>query len=65
MARLYLWAQRAYRHNIRPWAKASGASRKIAADKGYTILNVISSVGTRYYRAQGFKDADLYQQKEL
>ena len=39
---------------------------KIAADEGYTALNVISSIGTRaYYRAQGFKDADLYQQKEL
>ena len=39
---------------------------KIAADEGYTALNVISSIGTRaYYRAQGFKDVDLYQQKEL
>lgn len=43
-------------------AKASS----IAADAGYTSLNVISSVGTRaYYRAQGFTDAGLYQQKAL
>ena len=43
-------------------AKASS----IAADKGYTSLNVISSIGTRaYYRAQGFTDAGLYQQKTL
>ena len=38
----------------------------IAADAGYTSLNVISSIGTRaYYRAQGFTDAGLYQQKAL
>lgn len=38
----------------------------IAANAGYTSLNVISSVGTRaYYRAQGFRDAGLYQRKEL
>lgn len=43
-------------------AKASS----IAAEAGYTSLNVISSIGTRtYYRAQGFSDADLYQQKAL
>ena len=43
-------------------AKASS----IAADAGYTSLNVISSIGTRaYYRAQGFSDAGLYQQKTL
>ena len=43
-------------------AKASS----IAADVGYTSLNVISSIGTRaYYRAQGFTDAGLYQQKAL
>lgn len=43
-------------------AKASS----IAADEGYTSLNVISSIGTRaYYRAQGFTDAGLYQQKAL
>ena len=43
-------------------AKASS----IAADAGYTSLNVISSIGTRaYYRAQGFNDAGLYQQKAL
>ena len=43
-------------------AKASS----IAADVGYTSLNVISSIGTRaYYRAQGFSDAGLYQQKAL
>ena len=40
-------------------AKASS----IAAEAGYTSLNVISSIGTRtYYRAQGFSDAGLYQQ---
>ena len=43
-------------------AKASS----IAAETGYTSLNVISSIGTRaYYRAQGFSDAGLYQQKVL
>lgn len=43
-------------------AKASS----IAANEGYTSLNVISSIGTRaYYRAQGFTDAGLYQQKTL
>ncbi len=43
-------------------AKASS----IAAKAGYTSLNVISSIGTRaYYRAQGFTDAGLYQQKAL
>ena len=43
-------------------AKASS----IAADAGYTSLNVISSIGTRaYYRAQGFTDAGLYQLKTL
>ena len=46
--------------------KLLARAEKIAADEGYGILNVISSVGTRaYYRAQGFKDAGLYQQKEL
>ena len=43
-------------------AKASS----IAAEAGYTSLNVISSIGTRaYYRAQGFSDTGLYQQKSL
>ena len=43
-------------------AKASS----IAAEAGYTSLNVISSIGTRaYYRAQGFTDSGLYQQKAL
>ena len=43
-------------------AKASS----IAAEACYTSLNVISSIGTRaYYRAQGFTDAGLYQQKAL
>ena len=43
-------------------AKASS----IAAEAGYTSLNVISSIGTRaYYRTQGFTDAGLYQQKSL
>ena len=43
-------------------AKASS----IAAEAGYTSLNVISSIGTRaYYRAQDFTDAGLYQQKAL
>ena len=38
----------------------------IAAEAGYTSLNVISSIGTRaYYRAQGFTDVGLYQQKAL
>ena len=43
-------------------AKASS----IAAEADYTSLNVISSIGTRaYYRAQGFSDTGLYQQKAL
>ncbi len=43
-------------------AKASS----IAVEAGYTSLNVISSIGTRaYYRAQGFTNAGLYQQKAL
>lgn len=43
-------------------AKASS----IAAEAGYTSLNVISSIGTHaYYRTQGFTDAGLYQQKSL
>ena len=43
-------------------AKASS----IAAEAGYTSLNVISSIGTRaYYRTQDFTDAGLYQQKAL
>jgi elongator complex protein 3 len=37
-------------------------AEKIAADAGYTKLNVISSVGTReYYRHLGFEDNGLYQ----
>lgn len=43
-------------------AKASD----IASQKGYTRLNVISSIGTRaYYRHQGFVDDELYQYKLL
>lgn len=38
----------------------------LARDAGYVRVNVISSVGTReYYRALGFADCGLYQQKEL
>lgn len=37
----------------------------IARESGYAKINVISSVGTReYYRAQGFRDHGLYQQRE-
>ena len=46
--------------------KLLSKASSIAADAGYTSLNVISSIGTRaYYRAQGFTDAGLYQQKAL
>lgn len=39
---------------------------EIAQGKGYTKMNVISSIGTReYYRSLGFKDMSLYQQKPL
>ncbi|WP_251197378.1 elongator complex protein 3 [Anaerotardibacter muris] len=39
---------------------------EIARSHGYKKLNVISSVGTRaYYRAQGFTDGALYQQRTL
>jgi len=42
------------------------AACQIARDRGYTALNVISSVGTReYYRNLGFRDQDLYQQLPL
>ncbi|MCL2871222.1 MAG: tRNA uridine(34) 5-carboxymethylaminomethyl modification radical SAM/GNAT enzyme Elp3 [Coriobacteriia bacterium] len=39
---------------------------EIAADSGYTKLNVISSVGTReYYRKLDFSDGELYQERTL
>lgn len=39
---------------------------RIARAEGYDRLNVISAVGTRaYYRALGFADNGLYQQREL
>ena len=38
----------------------------MAREAGYKRINVISAVGTReYYRALGFADRGLYQQKEL
>ena len=38
----------------------------IARENGYTAINVISAVGTRgYYRARGFTDNGLYQQRSL
>ncbi len=38
----------------------------IAFEEGFRTIHVISSVGTRaYYRALGFSDGDLYQQKPL
>ena len=46
--------------------KLLSKASSIATEAGYTSLNVISSIGTRaYYRAQGFTDAGLYQQKAL
>jgi len=37
---------------------------KIARERGYSAVNVISSVGTReYYRDLGFRDQEMYQQK--
>ncbi|RPI95558.1 MAG: GNAT family N-acetyltransferase, partial [Chloroflexi bacterium] len=39
---------------------------QIAAERGYTRLAVISSVGTRaYYRKRGFADGALYQIRNL
>lgn len=39
---------------------------QIAREQGYARLKVISAVGTReYYRAQGFEDAGLYQERAL
>ncbi|WP_283170343.1 elongator complex protein 3 [Curtanaerobium respiraculi] len=39
---------------------------RIAREAGYGKLNVISAVGTRgYYRARGFEDNGLYQQRAL
>ncbi len=41
--------------SIRAGPKASSKASSIAAEAGYTSLNVISSIGTRaHYRAQGF-----------
>lgn len=38
----------------------------IARSEGYSAVNVISAVGTRgYYRARGFADNGLYQQRQL
>ena len=38
----------------------------IARNEGYSAVNVISAVGTRgYYRARGFADNGLYQQRQL
>ena len=38
----------------------------IARNEGYSAVNVISAVGTRgYYRARGFTDNGLYQQRQL
>lgn len=38
----------------------------IAQQEGFSSINVISSVGTRaYYRRLGFKDAGLYQRRQL
>ncbi len=38
----------------------------IARENSYTAINVISAVGTRgYYRARGFTDNGLYQQRQL
>ena len=38
----------------------------IARNEGYSAVNVISAVGTRgYYRARGFTDNGLYQQRSL
>ncbi|MBN1149604.1 tRNA uridine(34) 5-carboxymethylaminomethyl modification radical SAM/GNAT enzyme Elp3 [candidate division WOR-3 bacterium] len=38
------------------------AARRISKERGYRVLSVISSVGTRnYYRGIGFKDGDMYQ----
>lgn len=38
----------------------------IARSEGYSAVNVISAVGTRgYYRARGFTDNGLYQQRQL
>ena len=39
---------------------------RIAAERGYERLAVISSVGTReYYRKRGFADGALYQFRDL
>jgi elongator complex protein 3 len=39
---------------------------EIARTEGYARLAVISAVGTRgYYRGRGFRDADLYQVRDL
>lgn len=56
-----------------PGAQHRGLGRSLveeacrqAAKKGYPAIKVISAVGTReYYRGLGFKDAGLYQKKEL
>ena len=38
----------------------------LARDAGFSVVNVISSVGTRdYYRALGFADGELYQRRPV
>ena len=41
-------------------------AEKLTREAGYSALNVISAVGTReYYRALGFDEVGLYQQKKM
>ena len=41
-------------------------AEKLTREAGYSALNVISAVGTReYYRALGFDEVGLYQQKRM
>ncbi len=42
--------------------KLINSAKKLATEKGFTKLSVISAIGTReYYRKQGFDDGVLYQ----
>ena len=70
---VHIYGRVARLHEAEEGAQHLGLGRRliqaacdIAKAQGYTKANVISSVGTReYYRALGFKDNGLYQQKPL
>ena len=70
---VHVYGQAAQLHKTVAGAQHQGLGRQLvqracelAKEKGYTKVNVISSVGTRaYYRNLGFEDGELYQQLSL